>query len=221
MTAPASTDPRVPDATVYRLSLYHCFLGELHRAEGVQRITSGRFAAELEVKEETVRRDLSFIGGVGRPGAGYQSDVLFAALQKYLGLSDEYPIVGVGTAQMLEALGVVFPSQSYGVRPVAYYSELPDDVGATLDDVEIRHIDEIPQLDRELGATVALVACSPGRVQSVLDLLHEAGVMGVLLLTPALKLDVPDGMRLTHQRIPCDLKSIACRCQLIPGTHPT
>ena len=92
MTAPDSTGPKVPDATVHRLSLYHCFLGELHRAEGVQRITSGRLAEELNVKEETVRRALSFVGGVGRPGAGYESDKLFAALQSFLGLSDEYPM---------------------------------------------------------------------------------------------------------------------------------
>ena len=207
-------NPRVPDATVYRLSLYHCYLGELHRAEGVQRITSGRLAEELSIKEETVRRDLSFIGGVGRPGAGYQSDELFSALQSFLGLSDEYPIVKVGSAQMIESLAVVFPSESYGVRPVAYYSELPEDAGKTVNGITIHHIDELPRLDRSLGVAVALVACSPSVVQKVLNLLYEAGVTGVLLLTPAIKLDLPDGMQVTHVRMPCDIKSIACRCQV-------
>lgn len=212
----ASARSHVPDATVNRLALYHCFLGELHRAEGVQRLTSARLASELDLKEETVRRDLSFVGSVGRPGQGYQSDALFSALQDYLGLTDEYPIIQVGAAQMLEALGVVFPSEAYGVRPVACFSERPEDAGAVVDGCVVGHIDQIPAFDRELGVSVALVACSPRSVQHVIDLLAQAGVTGVLLLTPAIKIERPDGMEITQVRMPCDLKSIACRCKLSP-----
>ncbi len=204
--------PRAPDASIYRLSLYHCYLGEMLRTGSVEKITSPRLAEELGIKEETVRRDLSFIGGVGRPGSGYDARVLFDALQDYLGLKDEYPILKVGTAQMLEALSVVFPAHTYGVEPVAYYSELPSDVGKVLHGIEVKHIADIPKLDPALEVTVALVACSPGFVQLTLNLLAEAGITGVLLLTPALKLDRPEGMTVTHVRMPCDIKSLACRC---------
>lgn len=199
---------------MYRLSLYHCYLGELHRVDGPQRITSARLAEELNVKEETVRRDMSFIGSVGRPGSGYESEALQAALQEFLGLEDQYPIIKVGSAQMIDALSVVFPEDAYGMRGVAYYSELQDDVGETLHGIEIRHIEELPQLSPSLGVTVALVACTPAVVQQVIDLLAQAGITGVLLLTPSVKLTRPEGMTVTHVRIPCDLKSIACRCQL-------
>lgn len=214
MTEPAL----VPDASVYRLSLYHCYVGEVLRVGETDRITSRRLAEELGIKEETVRRDMSFIGGVGRPGAGYDPRELFAALQTFLGLSDEYPIVKVGSAQMLEALSVVFPAQSYGVEPVAYFSELRDDVGTMVHGIPVRHVDEIPDLDRSLGVSVALVACSPACVQGTLDLLARAGISGVLLLTPAIKLKRPEGMTVTHVRMPCDIKSLACRCAPpVPG----
>lgn len=206
---------RIPDASVYRLSLYHCYLGEMVKtASGVPSVTSRHIADELGIREETVRRDLSFIGGVGRPGSGYDTGALLAALQDFLGLEEEYPVLKVGTAQMLQALGVVFPAYSYGLKPVAHYSELADDVGLVVDDVEIRHVTEIPHIDRALDVDVALVACSPGWVQTVLDLLHEAGVTGVLLLTPAIKLNKPEGMNVSHVRIPCDIKSLACRCRI-------
>jgi redox-sensing transcriptional repressor len=211
--------PRVPEASVYRLSLYHCYIGELHRIEGPQRITSGRLAEELDVKEETVRRDLSFMGGVGRPGAGYESEALFAALQDFLGLSDEYPIIKVGSAQMIEALSVVFPTESYGVRAVGYFSEQPDDVGAKVRGLTVRHIDELPRFGETSDVNVALVACTPPLVQRVIDLLHAAGVTGVLLLTPAIKVHRPEGMTITHVRMPCDIKSIACRCK-VPSVVP-
>jgi redox-sensing transcriptional repressor len=205
---------KVPEASIYRLSLYHCYLGEAIRTGSTGKITSRQLAEELGIKEETVRRDMSFIGGVGRPGAGYQSDTLFAALTEFLGLTDDYPIIKVGTAQMLSALRVVFPAHSYGVLPAGYYSELPEDVGKVVDGLEIKHITDLPKLDRALGITVALVACSPGWVQMVIDLLDKAGVTGVLLLTPAIKLNRPEDMQINHVRMPCDIKSLACRCRI-------
>lgn len=207
------TQKAAPEATVYRLSLYHCYLGELHRTEGAQRITSRRLAEELNIKDETVRRDLSFLGAGGRPGSGYESGELFASLQSYLGLSDEYPIIKVGSKQMIESLAVVFPAAAYGVKPVAYYSENREDVDAVVHGIAVKHIDDIPAIDPALNATVALVACTPRLVQQVIDLLDQAGVRGVMLLTPSIKVQKPEGMTLTHVRMPCDLKSIACRCQ--------
>ena len=40
-------------------------------------------------------------------------------------------------------------------------------------------------------------------------------VTGVLLLTPAIKLAKPEGMTISHVRMPCDIKSLACRCQTL------
>jgi len=203
-----------PDATVYRLSLYHCYLGELLRVGAPDRITSRQLAEQLNIKEETVRRDISFVGDIGRPGSGYDPQVLFDAFTDFLGLSDEYPIAKVGTAQMLGALDVVFPPNRYGVKPVAYFSELPDDVGKDVGDIEVQHLTDIPKLDPDLDVKVALVACSPGWVQITLDLLASAGIEGVLLLTPSVKVNAPEDLQITHVRMPCDIKSLACRCRI-------
>lgn len=207
-----SSASRPPEATTYRLSLYHCYLGEIRRTGQSQTVTSGRLASDLGIKDESVRRDLTYVGAVGRPGLGYDVDALFQAIQTHLGLRDEYPIVKVGSAQMLEALGVVFPPHAYGVLPVAYYSELPGDVGHELHGVAIRHVVDLPRIDRTLGVKVALVACSAEWVQMTLDLLAEAGITGVLLLTPILQVRKPEGMSVNHVRMPCDIKSLACRC---------
>lgn len=201
----------VPEASIYRLSLYHCYLGELLRGGNDGRVTSGRLSEELDLKEETVRRDLSFVGSVGRPGAGYQIGELFAALQDFLGLSDEYPIIRIGSAEMLRALRVVFPPSAYGVKPVAYFSENPEDVGIQIDDLVVQHVTSIPEVVPGLGATVAIIACSPGWVQIVVDLCGKGGIDGALVLTPALLIKRPEGMNITHMRMPCDVKSLACR----------
>ncbi len=209
------TQGRIPDETIYRLSLYHCYVGEiLRRGDSASRITSAQLAEELGIKQESVRRDISFMGGAGRPGAGYDVGELFEKLKRFLGLCDEYPVIRVGTVDMLRALEFVFPEESYGLKPVAYYSELPGDVGMVVSGVEVRHIDEIPHIDRALGAHVALVACSRPLVDRVLGLLGGVGVGGVLLLTPAVQYLKPEGMVVRHMRMQCDIKSLACRYHL-------
>ncbi len=211
-----------PDATLYRLSLYHCYLGELLRVGAPERITSSELARELGIKEETVRRDISFVGEIGRPGAGYKPEDLYREFTRYLGLEEQYPIAMVGTARMLEALQVVFPSERYGVKPVALFSELPEDAGVQVGDLTVQHLTELAKLDRDLGVTVALVACSPGWVQVTLDLLANAGVTGVLLITPAIHIRKPEGMQIHQVRMPCDIKSLACKCQVPVGAgRPT
>ena len=204
----------LPEATVYRLSLYHCYLGEAVRTGQVGRVTSRQLAEDLSIKDETVRRDLSFVGGVGTPGSGYDSGDLLTAIQDTLGISDTYPVLKIGTAQMIDALGIVFPPDAYGIRPAGYFSELPSDVGTCIHGIEVRHVSDLPELDRSLGIEVALVAVSPEWVQLTIDLLHKAGITGVLLLTPALRLARPEGMTITHVRMPCDIKSLACRCRI-------
>jgi len=47
-----------------------------------------------------------------------------------------------------------------------------------------------------------------------IDLLDKAGVSGVLLLTPVIHVDRPEGMKINHVRMPCDIKSLACRCKV-------
>lgn len=210
---------QVPEPTISRLSLYHCFLIELIRLDASTGITSRTIADELGLTEETVRRDLSYLGSVGRPGAGYDPVTLLDELGKFLGLaSGPAPIVVIGTAEMVHALLRVFPGDLYGIRPVAAYSELPEDAGVPVDELIVRHLSDIPRLDQSLQARVALVATSPGWAQVSIDLLAQAGVTGILLLTPILRVHEPEGVAITKLRMPCDLKSLTCRCQTTRAT---
>ncbi len=202
---------RAPEASLYRLSLYHCHLLETMRSEPAARITSLDFSRELGVKEETVRRDLSYVDGGGRRGSGYDGQTLLTALQDYLGISDAYPVVVVGTRCVFEALRILFPAEQFGLRQAAYFSENPEDVGMEVDGHIIRHTGEIPSIDPGLGIQVALVAVSPKWVNLTLDLLSRAGIRGALLLTSTLHLERPEGLEIIHFRMPCDLKSLACQ----------
>ncbi len=103
--------------------------------------------------------------------------------------------------------------------PVALYSQNPEDAGEVIDGITVQHVSAIPEIDEQLDVRVALVACSPDWAQAVLDLCAEAGVEGVLMLTPILRLQIPEGINVTQIRMPCDIKSLACRCKREPGAE--
>ena len=219
---PSANEAKQPsDATVYRLALYHCYLEDLIFREAPDRITSRQLADALDLKEETVRRDVSFVGGSnGRPGAGYQATRLLRSIAEFLGISEECPIIKVGNAEMLAAVSVVFPATHYGVRPVACFTEEPLDVGKSIDGLALQHIADITRLVPETGAKVAIIATAPAWVQVSVDLLQQAGVTGFLLLTPVAAIEHAENTTVHHIRMPCDIKSLACRCRVpIPEVY--
>jgi redox-sensing transcriptional repressor len=200
-----------------RLSRYHCFVGELLRASWAGRLRSRQMAEELGVAEETVRRDLSYVDIEGRPGAGYDPDALYLALEKYLGLSAAYPFVAVCSAQMLEALGSIFPAEDFGMHMVACFSADDNDAGRIVAGVEVRPFAELATAGPKLGATVALIACAPDAVNDAMDAVHAAGIGAVLMLTPVLRPHYPEGMQVTYFRSPCSLKSLASASPTAPA----
>ncbi len=217
--APEAKQPS--DATVYRLALYHCYLEDLIFREAPDRITSRQLADALDLKEETVRRDVSFVSGSnGRPGAGYQATRLLHAISEFLGISEECTIIKVGTADMLNAVSVVFPATRYSVVPAAVFTEEPLDVGKMVDGLPLQHIADITRLVPETGAKVAIIATAPAWVQVSVDLLQQAGVTGFLLLTPVAAIEHAENTTVHHIRMPCDIKSLACRCRVpIPEAY--
>ena len=199
---------KAPESTLLRLSRYHCFLGELQHGSGEHRITSHELAEELGLSEETVRRDLSYIDIHGRPGAGYATGELYRALRDFLDLTVSHPFVVVGNKDVLRGLEITFPAEEFGLSVAAYFSECADDVDAVVYGEPIRALADIPRVARGLGVSIALVACAPEAVAETLELLGQGGVHGVLMLTPVLRPQHPEGMSITFFRMPCALKSL-------------
>lgn len=209
---------RVPESTVLRLSRYHCFLGELQHS-GSGRITSREIAEDLGLSEETVRHDLSYVPAKGRPGSGYDKHELYDALCECLDLSAAHPFAAIGNQDVLRGLAVTFPAEDFGLSAAVYFSERAEDAGALVGDQPVHPAADIPKVARGLGIRVALVAVAPPAVEETLKLLSQAGVHGVVMLTPVLRPTHPEGMSITYFRMPCALKSLvnvgvpSCGCE--------
>lgn len=206
-----SESPRASEASTLRLSRYHCLLGEMLGSPSLRPITSREIAMELGLSEETVRHDLKHVPIEGRPGSGYDPTALHQALQEYLDLSAGHPFLTVGNADILRGLTVTFPAAGFGMRPVGYLSERPQDAGIEVSGITIAHMSDAAALVDEFEVSLALVACAPEAVDTVLRTLAEAGITGVLMLTPVLRPHHPKGMNVTYFRMPCALKSLAAK----------
>jgi redox-sensing transcriptional repressor len=209
---------RASETAMLRLSRYHCFLGEIGGERASARITSREIADALGLSEETVRHDLRHVGVDGRPGAGYATEGLRVALQDYLGLGPSHPFIAVGNADILRGLAVTFPADDFGLRPVAYYSDRPQDVGTNVGGIEIRPLHSLS--GSRADSSLALVACAPQAVNGTLEALDAVGVTGVLMLTPVLRPEYPEGMSVTYFRMPCALKALASRLSFADRTRP-
>ncbi len=204
-----------------RLSRYHCLLVEIGGERSSRRITSREFADALGVSEETVRHDLQHVGVEGRPGAGYDMLGLRDALQDYLGLGPDHPFIAIGNVDVLRGLEVTFPSRDFGLQPVAYFSDRPQDVGMRVGEIEVQALDSISSGSAIAGSSLALVACAPEAVDATLETLSRAGITGVLMLTPVLRPQHPESMNVTYFRMPCALKALASGPVTVDGTHRT
>ncbi len=204
------------DTALLRLSRYHCLLGQMMSSRPTRPVTSREIAAELGLSEETVRHDLKSVKIEGRPGAGYDMNALFSALQEFLDLTASHPFVAVGNADILRGLLITFPAELFGMRPMGFFSERTNDVGQVVGDLTIEPFAALAGRVAETCVSLALVACEPQAVDGVLDALDDAGIRGVVMLTPAIRPRHPERMKVTYFRIPCALKSLASSAESTP-----
>ncbi len=205
-----------PAAVLHRLSLYHCLLTDWLLAGKKGAITSKEIAASLGLNEVTVRNDLSFLAETpGKRGVGYSIDGLRQMLGEFLALPPFAPVAFVGSAKVISSLFSFFLVEKFGFISAAFFSEDPNDRGAVINGREVEPVEAISPELSAMGIKVAVVVTHPSWVQHSINLLAHSGVKGILVLTPSVVIEAPEGVYVTQVRIPCDLKSLFHRVSIL------
>lgn len=135
-----------------------------------------------------MRRDLAELGGLGTPGKGYEVAAVAAAIRNRLDLASERATVWLGVggrtdwAHAMEALGAV------NCALVGVFDDT--DRGRIMGKLRIQPLSRAVAEVRRTAATVAVVASERAARRELLESLIEAGVRGILNLTPR-RLDLP------------------------------
>ena len=179
----------IPDATVARLPVYHRCLLDLQTA-GRDTVSSEQLAEAAGVNAAKVRKDLSYFGSYGTRGVGYEVDRLLVEVRRELGLTHDWPCVIVGAGNLGSALAKFAGFRERGFTIVGVVDVASGTVGRKLGGLVVQHESDLPQIVRDHGVSIGVVATPPAAAQGAADTLVAAGVTSILTVAPIV-LDVP------------------------------
>ena len=201
------SDRSIPEATVGRLPVYLRALVEMAEA-GTGTISSEALAEAAGVNSAKVRKDLSHLGSYGTRGVGYDVAYLIHQVRRELGLTQHWPIVIVGVGNLGHALANYRGFGERGFRPVALLDVDPAKVGESINGLEVRHVDELPDVVRRHDAAIGVIATPAPAAQQVADRLVDAGVRSILNFAPAV-IAVPEGVSVRKVDLAIELQILA------------
>jgi redox-sensing transcriptional repressor len=206
-SAVAKISRAVPEATVARLAVYLRMLGELAE-QGTDTVSSDELAAATGVNSAKLRKDLSYVGSHGIRGVGYEVGPLLRHLETTLGLTHRQAVALVGIGNLGHALAGYGGFGGRGFPVTALFDVDPDLVGIKINGILVEHVRAIPEVCRERGVTIGMVATPGQAAQGVCDLLVRAGVSCILNFAPVV-LQVPEHVEVRKVDLAVELQILA------------
>lgn len=194
----------IPDATVARLPIYQRALVEL-ASSGDETVSSAVLADLAGVNAAKVRKDLSHLGTYGVRGVGYDVKNLLMQIGQVLGLDVDVNVVIVGMGNLGQALARYGGFSTRGFRVVGLIDTDPDKIGLEFDGLAVRHMDDLPEIARELGVAVGVITTPADAAQGVADALVAAGAGSILNFASAI-VSVPDEIPLRKVDLAVELQ---------------
>ena len=119
---------KIPEKTIRRLSLYYRYLYFLSQ-QGIASISSRNLANLLDAKPSQIRKDLSYFGGFGKTGTGYNVSELKKQIARILGLEQGRKVAIVGMGNLGMALAAYRGFEVLGFNVVAIFDDSSRKIG--------------------------------------------------------------------------------------------
>ena len=169
---------RVPDETIKRLPIYlrrTILLSE----GGVKCVSSKELARLLGIPPCQIRKDLSYFGGFGTRGVGYNVENLVSRIREILRLDVVRKAALVGVGNLGSAI-LAFPGfRSYWLEIAAAFDIDKRKVGQKRDGLVVEDIALLGTL-KERRINMGIIAVPGNAAQKVADDLIKVGIKGIL-----------------------------------------
>ena len=183
-------DKKIPFATRERYPEYLRAL-RYYQNKGHDKIMSNELARELGINSTSVRRDISYLGHMGRQGYGYDIKKLIDELKKELGDGKDEGIVLMGVGNMGKAL-LKYNTFSFQVGTIVCGFDVdPNNIGI-IEDVPVYHYKDL-HAKFPKGVKMAILALPGNVAQTVADELMSLGVTAFI--------NFSDGVLKTRRRV--------------------
>jgi len=174
---------QIPDVVVLRLPLYIRALTQLLGQRDTV-VSSQKLGGLLQMTPAQIRKDLSYFGRFGKQGRGYNVKFLRDELRQILGLDRTWTACLIGVGRLGQAI-ISYPGfVPEGFHIVSAFDRDSEQIGSTVGGLIVRPMFELDETLRSRDISIAIVAVPAAEAQSVIDLLVETGVAGILNYAP-------------------------------------
>ena len=193
----------VPKATMQRYPIYLKALRKLH-SQNVSRVLSSELSELVNIAATTIRRDLSFIGCLGKQGYGYDVEKLIQVFNEKLGTGFDEKIILIGVGNLGHAL-LNYNRWNYVVGEIVMAFEIDEDLIGEVKGIPVYHIDQLEEKIPK-DCRIAILTASTD-IQDVVDRLYNCGVLGLIDFTHQ-HIGVPKGMILKEIDIVSNIQEL-------------
>ena len=186
----------IPEVVIARLPIYVQKLNQLMR-EGRENVSSQEMAEYLGVTSAQIRKDLSFFGGFGKQGKGYNVITLLESLRTILNLDQIWEVALVGVGNLGQALLSYQGFPRKGFEIVMAFDNDPKVIGKKYAGIEVMDVEEMRNHICLRGIPIAILTVPAGHAQEMADQLVRCGVKAILNYAPV-TIKVPEGVRLAN-----------------------
>lgn len=186
----------VPDIVIGRLPIYLRAL--THLSESGQEFTSSQELGQiLGIGSAQIRKDLSHFGEFGKQGTGYEVSYLRDQISKILHVDRDWSMALVGFGDLGQAIAHYggFATKGFHIR--AIFDNDPEHVGSIVNDITVKHVDELEICIRSQNIRMAIIAVPASSAQHVADTLIKANVRAILNYAP-ITLNVPKSVHVQY-----------------------
>lgn len=196
----------IPQETARRLSLYLRSLRMLDQKKKVV-ASSEDITGFLNVSSVQFRKDLSYFGGFGKRGVGYEVKALMKEIEKILGTDAVRKIALVGVGKLGSALLGYTGFPEFNLQIVAAFDADPDKIGKIKRGFKIENISNMREIIKKEGAEIAILSVSAESAQDVARALASSGIKAILNFAPV-NLALPEDVFISNVDMASELESL-------------
>ncbi len=174
---------KISNSVVKRMPRYYRYLTILMQM-GITRVSSKDLSNRMGITSSQVRQDFFSFGGNGLQGYGYDVEYLHGEIRKILGLHTQHPMIIIGAGSLGHALAKHTNFEQSGFKVIGVFDVNPELVGEKINDLEIIHIDKLPEFIQNNQVNVAVLTVPERYAVEVAKLVIGLGIKALWNFSP-------------------------------------
>lgn len=153
-------------------------------AKGTVYLNSSRLEELSGIPAAQVRKDLSLVGEMGKPGVGYKVEALAAQIAKTMKLDKVQRFAIVGAGRLGQALAAYPGLVDYSFELAAMFDDDPQKIGTRLFGIEVLDSSNLKEALQKMEIRTAILTVPASAAQKIADACVAGGVRWILNFTP-------------------------------------